>query len=53
MEDRVWKYSPRFQKGQQVWLEAKNLKLPYAHRKLALKHEGPFEVSEVMGPATY
>lgn len=53
MEDRIQKHSPYFQKGQQVWLEAKNLKLPYAHRKLAPKCKGPFEVSEVMGPATY
>lgn len=53
MKDRVQKHSPRFWKGQQVWLKAKNLKLLYAHRKLASKCEGPFQVLEVMGPATY
>jgi hypothetical protein len=45
-------YKP-FTKGEKVWLEAKNLKIGYASRKLAPKREGPFEIEEVMGPVTY
>jgi hypothetical protein len=33
-----------FQVGEQVWLEANNLKLPYQMTKLALKCQGPFRV---------
>jgi hypothetical protein len=36
-----------------MWLEAKNLKLQYANRKLAPKRQGPFEITEVLGPVTY
>ncbi|GLB42887.1 putative retrotransposable element tf2 155 kda protein type 1-like [Lyophyllum shimeji] len=42
-----------FQKGDKVWLEGKNLKIGYQSRKLAPKREGPFVISEVMGPLTY
>lgn len=42
-----------FQKRDQVWLEAKNLKLGYESRKFAPKREGPFDVIEVLGPVTY
>lgn len=42
-----------FQKGQKVWLEAKNLRLPYATRKIAPKREGPFVIADVLGPLTY
>ncbi|GLB45344.1 putative retrotransposable element tf2 155 kda protein type 1-like [Lyophyllum shimeji] len=42
-----------FQKGNKVWLEGKNLKIGYQSRKLAPKREGPFVISEVMGPLTY
>ena len=41
-----------FKKGDKVWLEAKNLKIPYASRKLAPKREGPFIIDKVMGPVT-
>jgi hypothetical protein len=37
----------------QVWLESKNLKIPYQSRKLAPKREGPFKIKEVLGPVTY
>ena len=37
----------------QVWLESKNLKIPYQLRKLAPKQEGPFKIKEVLGPVTY
>ena len=44
--------TPPFKKGQCVWLEAKNLNLPY-NKKISSKREGPFEIQEVMGPVTY
>ena len=42
-----------FKLHDQVWLESKNLKLRYESKKLAPKREGPFEISEVLGPLTY
>uniref|UniRef100_A0A0W0FVC2 Reverse transcriptase-rnase h-integrase n=1 Tax=Moniliophthora roreri TaxID=221103 RepID=A0A0W0FVC2_MONRR len=43
----------KFEKGQKVWLEGKNLSLGYPSPKLSLKREGPFEITEVLGPVTY
>ena len=45
--------TPAFKKGQQVWLESSNLRLPYPTRKLSLKREGPFRITKVLGPVTY
>uniref|UniRef100_A0A0W0FI80 RNA-directed DNA polymerase n=1 Tax=Moniliophthora roreri TaxID=221103 RepID=A0A0W0FI80_MONRR len=42
-----------FEKGQKVWLEAKNLAIGYPSKKLAPKREGPFAILEVLGPVTY
>jgi hypothetical protein len=39
--------SPRWTKGQKVWLNAKNLMLPYGSIKLAPKRHGPFVIEEV------
>ena len=33
---------PHWKKGQEVWLEAKNLSLPYRSVKLAPRRHGPF-----------
>ena len=41
-----------FTQGQKVWLDSRNLKTDY-HKKMAPKHEGPFEIEEVIGPVTY
>jgi hypothetical protein len=41
-----------FEKNQKVWLDMRTLKISH-HRKIALKHEGPFEINEVLGPVTY
>ena len=41
-----------FKKGDQVWLDSRNLKTIY-HKKTAPKQEGPFEITEVIGPVTY
>ena len=39
--------------GDKVWLEGKNLHLQYPTKKLALRREGPFEISQVISPLTY
>jgi hypothetical protein len=42
-----------FQKGEKVWLEARNLQLPYQSKKMAPKRTGPFTISQVLSPVTY
>ncbi len=39
--------------NQKVWLEAKNLALPYGTVKLAPRHYGPFKITKVLSPVTY
>ncbi len=39
--------------GQRVWLEAKNLALPYGTVKLAPRQHGPFKIIKVLLPVTY
>ena len=53
MAKRITRGFTPFQKGQQVWLEAKNLRFLTDHKKLAMKRQGPFEIIEVLGPLTY
>ncbi len=43
----------RWKKGQEVWLEAKNLLLPYGSIKLAPRRHGPFQIKEVVFPVVY
>ncbi len=40
-------------KGDKVLLDTKNLRLPYASRKLTPKRVGPFTITKVMGPVTF
>lgn len=42
-----------FKLGQKVWLEATNLRNMPGNRKLQSKREGPFPITEVLGPLTY
>jgi hypothetical protein len=44
---------PQFKEGQEVWLEAKNLQLPYQTPKLAPKRHGPFRISKQISPVAY
>jgi hypothetical protein len=39
--------------GAQVWLEGKNLKLPYQSTKLAPKRYGPFKIIREVSPVVY
>ena len=43
----------RWKLGQKVWLEAKNLALPYRSAKLAPRRHGPFKIIQVPSPVTY
>ena len=47
---RSWK---PFYIGQKVWLEAKNLKLPYRTKKIAPKRLGPFRITNEIGTRSY
>jgi hypothetical protein len=42
-----------WEKGQKVWLEAKNLSLPYGLIKLASRRHGPFLIKRVISPVVY
>jgi hypothetical protein len=43
----------QWKRGQKVWLDAKNLALPYGSIKLAPRHHRPFEITKVMSPVVY
>src|SRR6202008_4940954 len=45
--------TPKFQTGDKVWLEARNLKLPYGTPKLMPRRYGPFKLSEIVSPVAY
>ena len=42
-----------YQIGDQVWLEAKHLALPYQTTKLAPKRHGPFKITKKVSPVAY
>lgn len=42
-----------YREGDQVWLEATHLKLPYQATKLNPKRYGPFPIEKVLSPAAY
>ena len=44
---------PRWTIGQQVWLDGKNLLLPYGTIKLAPWRYGPFTIDKVISPVAY
>ena len=41
-----------FKKGDKVWLDSRNLRTIH-HKKMKPKREGPFSITEVLGPVTY
>jgi hypothetical protein len=45
--------TPKFVKGQKVWLDAKNLALPYGIIKLVPKRHRPFKIKEVRSLVVY
>jgi hypothetical protein len=42
-----------FHLGQRVWLDVKNLMLPYGSVKLAPRRHGPFQITQVISPVAY
>ena len=52
MADRRKSTFTPFKKGDRVWLDSRNLKTVY-HKKMKPKREGPFTITEVLGPVTY
>jgi hypothetical protein len=52
MKDRIKSTVQPFKKGDKVWLEGTNLKLGY-NKKITTKREGPFTITEVLGPVNY
>ena len=53
MTQRTMRQSKQFKEGEKVWLESKNLCIPYQSQKLTPKREGPFLIQKVLGPVTY
>ena len=53
MAERTTRHFSPFKEGEKVWLEGKNLKIPYATKKLAPKREGLFTIKEVLTPLSY
>ena len=52
MKDCIKSSFRPFQLGQKVWLEGRNLSVPY-NKKITMKHEGPFAIKEKLSPVTY
>jgi len=42
-----------FRVGDQVWLDAKNLSLPYQSNKLVPRRQGPFRIKRMISPVTF
>lgn len=53
MAERITRNFVPFKKGDKVWLEAKNINVGGTYKKLRALREGPFEITEAMGPLTY
>ena len=43
----------KYQAGEQVWLEGRNLRIDRPSAKLAPKRHGPFKIKKVLSPITY
>jgi hypothetical protein len=51
--EKIGKPEAQYTMGAQVWLEGKNLRLPYQSTKLALKRYGPFKIIKEVSPMAY
>ena len=50
---RLKKNSPPFSKGDLVWLDGRHLNRGHKFPKMESLREGPFKISEIMGPVNY
>jgi hypothetical protein len=53
MSNRVEGPIPKLDVGQKVWLEARNLPIQTASRKMAPKRTGPFQITKKLGHVVY
>ena len=53
MENKIRSTFKPFVIGQQVWLEAKNLRLSFKSQKIAPKRLGPYPITRVISPLDY
>lgn len=53
MAERITRHFKPFEKGQKVWLEAKNIHVGRMYKKLRALREGPFKIQDILGPLTY
>jgi hypothetical protein len=44
---------PVFQEKELIWLEVKNLRLPYGTLKLLPRHYGPFQIEKTINPVVF
>jgi hypothetical protein len=52
MKNKIKEMYQPLLKGDKVWLEGRNISLPY-NKKITTKREGPFEITEVVSPVNY
>ena len=53
MAERITRGFKPFKEGDRVWLEGTNLRSRTGNKKLLAKREGPFTITNVLGPLTY
>lgn len=53
MTTRIDAPTPKLDVGQKVWLEARNLPIQVASKKMAARRTGPFPITKKLGPVTY
>jgi hypothetical protein len=51
--EKIGRPEAQYTMGAQVWLEGKNLKLPYQSTKLVPKRYGPFKIIKEVSPVAY
>jgi hypothetical protein len=51
--EKLGRLEAQYTMGAQVWLEGKNLRLPYQSTKLVPKRYGPFKIIKEVSPMAY
>jgi RNase H-like domain found in reverse transcriptase/Integrase zinc binding domain len=51
--EKTGRPTAQYKKGQRIWLEATNLRLPHQSSKLAPKRYEPFKITEEISPVAY
>ena len=53
MKERTFRNFKPFSKGDKVWLDSKNLRIPGLSQKFKEKRDGPFRIKKVLSPLVY